>query len=466
VKRQLYWLVVVMTVLAFTAPNANAQRRKKIPAQPIPTIEQFNQLKEQVGALSTRSEAQRQEITDLKARLEGVGALTTLTDTQKQEIADLKAKLEDLSKAAKAKKAAESPQTSVGGVLYLRNWTDMSDNSPGSSKEKKGYDQVDVDRVYLNFTQSITPKVKMRVTTDIYQNTAATAVRDSGGTKVPSFYTGWAVRLKYAYVDLGNLVPQTTFRMGMLQTPWFDYVEGLWKYRVLSPTLLDAEGKFSSSDLGGGVLTKLPKGYGEIYAVATNGTGYGNAENNRQKDYSGRLTLNLLPKWKGDRSLQVAGFYYNGYTNPSPNYSPALYRNRAGGLGYFAYDVISVGAEYDVVRDDNLSGTSISLTRSGGFSVFGELKPPKGTKYIEDLALVGRYDQWDPNTDRGDTILGAAPNRSLSVHTRMIGGIAYQVAKNVRLILDGQRLTYNSGGYNGVANVNEDRLFEHLEVKF
>jgi hypothetical protein len=463
------WLVVGLAVLAFAAPNANAQKRKRKPpeAQPVLTIEQLNQLKEQVGALSTQSEAQKQEITDLKTRLEGVGTLTSLTEVQKKEIADLKTKVEDVSsKAAKLQKAAETPQTSVGGLLYLRNWTDITDNSPGNSKEKKGYDQADVDRAYLNFNQSITSKVKVRVTTDIYQNTATTAVRDSGGTKVASYYTGWAVRLKYAYVDLGNLVPQTVFRLGMLQTPWFDYVEGLWKYRVLSPTLLDVEGKFSSSDVGGGFLTKLPKGYGEIYAVAVNGTGYGNGENNRQKDVSGRLTLNLMPNWSGNRSIQVSGFYYNGYTNPSPNYSPALYRNRAGGLAYFAYDVISVGAEYDVARDDNLSGTSISLTKSGGFSVFGELKAPKGTKFIEDLALVGRYDQWDPNTNAGDTISGTAPNRSISSHTRMIGGIAYQVAKNVRLIVDGQRLTYNSGGFKGVANVNEDRLFEHLEVKF
>jgi hypothetical protein len=33
-------------------------------------------------------------------------------------------------------------------------------------------------------------------------------------------------------------------------------------------------------------------------------------------------------------------------------------------------------------------------------------------------------------------------------------------------MVDGQRLTYYSGGFKGVANVNEDRLYENLEVKF
>lgn len=465
-KKQVSWLVVGLAVLAFTAPNAQAAKRRTT-AQPVVTMEQLNQLKDQVSTLTTQSDAQKQQISDLMAKLDQFGALSAQNDAQKQAIADMKAKLDDFTaKAEKAKKAAREPETSVGGVIYLHNMTDMSDNSPGKSAEKKGYDEVAVDRVYLNFTQSITPKVKMRVTTDIYQNAATTAVRDSGGTKVPSYYNGWSVRLKYAYADLGNFLPQTTFRLGMMQSPWIDYVENLWKYRVVAQTLMDVEGQFASSDLGAGILYKLPKGYGEFYGNAVNGTGYSAPENNKEKDFAGRLALNLIPQWKGNRSFQVAGYYYNGYTNPSPNYTPALYRNRAGGFAYFAYDYISLGAEYDVTHDDKLTGSAISYTNSGGYSVFGELKPPKGVKFIEDLALFGRYDQWDPNTNRGDTTKAGVPDRSISVHTRMIGGISYQVAKNVRLMLDGQRLTYNSGGFNGVANVNEDRLYEHLEVKF
>jgi hypothetical protein len=467
-RKQLTWVVVGLAVLAFVAPNAQAAK-KKAPPQPVVTIEQLNQLKEQIGALTSQNYAQKQEISDLRARLDQVSTLTAQSDAQKLAIADLKGKLDDyMAKAAKAEKAAAAnPLTSVGGVIYLRNMTDLSDNTAANSAEKKGYDEVGIDRVYLNFTQSITPKVKMRVTTDIYQKagTIVTA-RDSGGTKVPSYYNGWDVRLKYAYVDLGNLLPQTTFRLGMLQSPWIDYVENLWKYRVVSKVLMDVEGQFSSADLGGGILYKLPKGYGEFYGAAVNGTGYENPENNKLKDYVGRLALNLIPKWGGNRSLQVAGYYYNGYTNPSPNYTPALYRTRAGGFAYFAYDYFSIGAEYDKTHDDKLTGSSISYTNSGGFSVFGEVKPPQGTKFIEDLALFGRYDKWDPNTNVGDTILGTAPNRSVSAHTRMIGGISYQVAKNVRFMVDGQRMTYNSGGFNGVANVNEDRLYENFEVKF
>jgi hypothetical protein len=360
-----------------------------------------------------------------------------------------------------ARASAQAAQTNVGGLIFLRHWTDLTDNG-----KKKGYDQVDLDRVYLNYTQDLTPRIKLRVTTDIYQNSAATAVRDSGGTRVPSYYNGWTIRLKFGYADFAHLLPRGTLRLGLIPTHWFDYVEGLWKYRVVSPVLMDVEGQNSSADLGAGYLAKLPRGYGEFYAIGVNGTGYTSPENNRQKDYAGRLSLNLLPRWTGNRSLQVAGYYYNGYTDPAPNYSPVLYRNRTGVLGYVAYDVLSLGAEYDVSRDDKLSGASIAMTKGGGLSVFGELKAPKGRKVIEGLALLGRYDRWDPNTARGDTILGTAPDPSISAHTRLIGGIAYQVARNVRFILDGQRVSYRSGGYNGVANVNQDRLFQQLEVKF
>jgi len=352
-------------------------------------------------------------------------------------------------------------QTKVGGVVFLKHWTDLTDNG-----KKKGYDQVDVEKAQLNLTQDLTPKIRVRVSTDIYQNAAATAVRDSAGTSVPSYYTGWTVRLKYAYADFDHFLPRSTLRLGMIQNHWYEYAEGLWKYRVVSPVFMDVEGKFSSGDLGAALLARLPRGYGEFHAVAVNGTGYTSPENNRQKDYAARLSLNLLPGWTGKRSLQVAGYYYNGYTDPAPNYSPVLYRNRTGVLGYFAYEGFSLGTEYDVSRDDKLTGSSIAMTKGGGLSVFGELKAPKGRKVIEDLALLGRYDRWDPNTARGDTVLGAAPDPSVSAHTRLIGGIAYQVAKNVRFILDGQRLSYRSGGYNGVADVNQDKLFQHLEVRF
>ena len=138
-KKQLIWVVVGLMVLAFAAPNAQALTRKKKAqqAQPTMTLEQFNQLKEQVGALTAQNEAQKQEIGDLRIKLDQVSTLTAQSDAQKQAIADLKAKLDDFTaKAEKAKKAAAEPQTSVGGVIFLRNMTDISDNSPGKSTEK------------------------------------------------------------------------------------------------------------------------------------------------------------------------------------------------------------------------------------------------------------------------------------------------------------------------------------------
>lgn len=97
-KKELNWLVIGLVVLAFAAPNADAQRRKKKPqvVQPVLTIEEFNQLKAQVGTLSTQSEAQRQEITDLKVKLNEAAAMAAEKGASEEKIQNLEGKFEGL----------------------------------------------------------------------------------------------------------------------------------------------------------------------------------------------------------------------------------------------------------------------------------------------------------------------------------------------------------------------------------
>ena len=121
-KKQLYWLVVGLTVLAFAAPNANAQRKKKTPAQPILTIEEFNQLKEKVGTLSTQTEAQKQEIAGLKTKLEEVSAKAEEKGASEEKIQNLEGKFEGLETDFLTTKADvdKVKKLSVSGYIQAR----------------------------------------------------------------------------------------------------------------------------------------------------------------------------------------------------------------------------------------------------------------------------------------------------------------------------------------------------------
>ena len=93
---------------------------------------------------------------------------------------------------------------------------------------------------------------------------------DVKDVKVASYYDGWNIRLKNAYVDL-DLIPLTTLRVGMIGTPWIPTVEKVWNYRFVKPTLTDAEKLFSSADMGAAATIKLPQGYGEAMLAVRSG---------------------------------------------------------------------------------------------------------------------------------------------------------------------------------------------------
>jgi len=92
----------------------------------------------------------------------------------------------------------------TSGVIYINYIYDVDDLGKG-----KGFNRFDIDRTYLTFESAIADKVKMRVTTDIYQNAKVTSFKAEDGSKadntdaksiqIASYYDGWSVRLKNAY---------------------------------------------------------------------------------------------------------------------------------------------------------------------------------------------------------------------------------------------------------------------------
>lgn len=218
-------------------------------------------------------------------------------------------------------KSAEAKKPTIGeiktsGVMFIHYIYDVDDLGKG-----EGFNRFDIERTYLTYESNIAEKAKIKVTTDIYQNTKSISIKAEDGSKadntdvksttVASYYDGWSVRLKNAYVDL-DLIPMTTIRAGMIGTPWIPTVEKAWGYRFVKPTLTDAEKLMSSADMGAAAIVKIPDGYGEIMLAVLNGVGYSKPEDDKYKDICPRITINPMPKDAMLKGLGISAYYYMG----------------------------------------------------------------------------------------------------------------------------------------------------------
>jgi hypothetical protein len=209
--------------------------------------------------------------------------------------------------------AQQSPQASApaidfSGVLF-GNFQYRTDSAAKAQSGGKSPNKFDIERVYLTFRMPAGDKTSIRITTDIFQNTA-------GG-----YYAGWAVRLKYGIV--ARELSRNTFgvagltsaaRVGMLPTVVIDHVESHWP-RSLGVSALERAGFFSSSDVGVATSFTLPNKRGEIYVTVLNGSGYTVGENDRFKDVAARFTFTPFANRSSMiKSLAITPWFSKGYS--------------------------------------------------------------------------------------------------------------------------------------------------------
>ncbi len=337
------------------------------------------------------------------------------------------------------------PDIKTSGVFFIRYNYDLTDTGKG-----EGFNKVDIERAYLTFDSSIASNAKVKVVTDIYQNAKSTTIKDLNGNdvKISSYYEGWSVRLKNAYLDI-NPSSSITIRVGMLGSPWISAVEKAWCYRFIKKTLADTEKFFDTADLGAGLIFKLPKNYGEAMIAFLNGNGYVKPESDKFKDVSPRITIVPLPDNEIFKGLSISGYYYLGkYVDGGKN----LDRNRMGALLSFNNSLVNVGAEFDVSNDQKLNKSkNIEDINGMGFSTFGELKFAKFTTTpMKNFGIIMRFDSWDPNIDIED-----------DAHKALVAGFIYTLTKNVRSSLNVQQISFEN-----TESKTERQVLCQVEVKF
>lgn len=288
-----------------------------------------------------------------------------------------------------------------------------------------------VGRAYINLTGNLNHRIQFRITPDI--------VRETGtGSSLSGSYT---FRLKYAFGQY-NLDDWTTkgswVRFGLQQTPYVDYMEGLYRYRFQGPLMVDREGYLTSSDFGVSGHYNFAGDRGDVHAGLYNGDGYTKADANDQKALQGRVSFRPgSGMWKG---LSLGAFY------DGDNYLRDAQKRRF--VPFAVLDIPDrgrIGIE-GLAATDRTSATRASA-RSRGISIWAT---PKFTKTVEGLL---RHDRLEPDTNLSGR------------KTRDVAGVAYWVPNlqkvTAAVMVDGERVRYER-----IAKPDERRYAAHLLISF
>ncbi len=293
-------------------------------------------------------------------------------------------------------------QVAVGGVIYGQYLFRSSD-----SLHLNGFD---VTRAYVNVAGKFTGGVGFRVTSDIYR------VADSSTV----------LRLKYAFATWTPEKSPLTFKMGLVQTPWLDWEESLWNYRMQGSMAVDRNKYMTAADFGAGMDGSFGNERFNFQAGAYNGEGYAGGLGDRYKDVELRASYRILAT---DDASRVGGLRITGYAGIGAPSSGGRRNRFIGMLSYRSNDV-TVAAEYAATKD-SATAPAAALRDGRLVSAYAVLHLPSTR-----LSLLGRVDLLDPNT---------ASAANTDRQTRAIVGVAYQVSPNLRLLADVDHLAYQSG---------------------
>lgn len=295
----------------------------------------------------------------------------------------------------------------MGGVIYAHYLYLPSDEADGANN-------FDIARAYLNLTGAFGHGVSGRITADIY--------RPGDGSLT--------YRLKYAYAAYTPRSSGLTFKLGQIHTPWVDFEETLWDFRMQGTIALDRNGYLTSSDFGAGVDGSWGKDAVTAQLGVYNGEGYNRTPGDKYKDVAGRISVRLLPSDDPGRTggLRISAFGHHGVPTGGG------VRDRALGMLSYRSKLLTLAGEYAISRDraDDPLPPAVpdpGTRRGEVVTAFAVLRVPD-----TPIMLIGRFDVVNPDID-------ASGDR----RSRYIGGVAYQVSPNLRLLADIDHVSYEDG---------------------
>jgi hypothetical protein len=316
-----------------------------------------------------------------------------------------------------------TPSIRVGVTLYP-TYTFQTEpkitDANGNSVNKNAFD---IARSYINITGNISHIVAFRLTPDITRESGLLSL--GTGSSVSSDSLVFRIKYAYAQFNLDDWMTRGSWvRMGIQQTPWVDFEEGIYRYRFQGTVFAERvplPTTMTSSDAGASFHYNFPSNYGDIHVGVYNGENYQKVEVNNQKATEFRGTVRpFATSVPGLRGLRAHFVYY------SDHYVGSNERKRVMGNATFEHQYLNAGFDYLSAKDQTLA-TAADVS-SSGYSIWATPRIPNANGSSWEALL--RYDHWTPNTSGALAAASTSPNPGTTVlndqkQNRTIIGLSY-----------------------------------------
>jgi len=326
--------------------------------------------------------------------------------------------------AAAQAPAAQAPQVTVSGVAYLQYLYQLKDTAAHNNN-------FDVTRAYINVIGRFSGGVYTRITVDVNRPPAVTTDNSL------------RYRLKYAYAAYTPQGGSLTYKLGQIHTPFIDWEEALWDYRMQGQMAMERGGYLSSSDFGLGVDGNWKADKVNMQVGIYNGESYSGGTGDKRKDLMGRVSVRVS---ETDDASRVGGLRVTAYGHYGKPTTGGI-RSRLLGMVSYRSKQITLAGEYAITRDSVTAGVKNPGSVASVFGVYHFSN--------SKAALLARVDLTDPNT-----------NVSNNRPTRFIGGASYQLSPNLRLLADLDMLSYQGGAPTPALEATRSQAYFQAQFTF
>jgi hypothetical protein len=277
------------------------------------------------------------------------------------------------------------------------------------------------------------------------------------------------VRAKYAYLNLNEVLPATSFEIGLAHRPWHDYEEhNSWLYRSISEVLIENKNSAHlSSSADYGVMAKTRTKYFDSDIGVFNGEGYHGAQNSNGMSLEWRFTGHLLgTHGHPDKNTYLDASFFGQYNQKHSNNTTT---NNDDDLHFYGLHTVYnqpsllLSAQYVTSEDTSTDSSATGKVSSGsgsGYSFNAEGRLGEDHQY----KAFAKYDKWTP-----EVISGATEYDRITE----IFGIAYKQNRNVEWIAnvtvndnDSNYYAYIDGGSFSSSTANSTSYMITAEINF